>query len=181
MLKVAHFVRPVVFFGAIADAARRRLLQTCPARFGTLSNDDNNDRASGIVRLSAIRRLIAGRQHCLLDVTPQAVDRLNFAQMYPIVIMLRCSSKQLAKEVRVRYEANNAATRVSTRKLVAIECKVEKHFGFLLSATLQVQDVEQWLQPLVDLVARQQSMPLWMSERPVRFDRELVVSIRYAF
>ena len=55
---------------------------------------------SGIVRLNAIREIMAKGQHALLDVTPNAVDKLNYAQFYPIVIFARADSKQTIKECR---------------------------------------------------------------------------------
>lgn len=39
-------------------------------------------------------------KHALLDITPNAVDRLNYAQFYPIVILLRAESKQVIKDLR---------------------------------------------------------------------------------
>lgn len=36
-------------------------------------------------------------KHCLLDITPEEVERLNFAQLYPIVIFLRPPNKQMVK------------------------------------------------------------------------------------
>ena len=39
-------------------------------------------------------------KHAVLDITPNAVDRLNYAQFYPIVIFLRAESKQIVKEIR---------------------------------------------------------------------------------
>ena len=39
-------------------------------------------------------------KHALLDVTPNAVDKLNYAQLYPIVIYARAENKQTIKECR---------------------------------------------------------------------------------
>ena len=39
-------------------------------------------------------------KHALLDVTPNAVDKLNYAQFYPIVILARADSKQTIKDCR---------------------------------------------------------------------------------
>jgi len=36
-------------------------------------------------------------KHCLLDITPEEVERLNFAQLYPIVIFLKPPNKQMVK------------------------------------------------------------------------------------
>jgi hypothetical protein len=55
---------------------------------------------SGIVRLSAIRELVEKGRHALLDITPGAVDKLNYAQFYPVVIFLRADSKHTVKELR---------------------------------------------------------------------------------
>ena len=50
--------------------------------------------------MNAIRDIMAKGQHALLDVTPNAVDKLNYAQFYPIVIFARADSKQTIKECR---------------------------------------------------------------------------------
>ena len=55
---------------------------------------------SGIVRLSAIRDIMDKGKHALLDVTPNAVDKLNYAQFYPIVILARADTKQTIKDCR---------------------------------------------------------------------------------
>ena len=54
----------------------------------------------GIVRLSSIRELVEKGRHALLDITPSAVDKLNYAQFYPVVIFLRADSKNAVKELR---------------------------------------------------------------------------------
>ncbi len=52
------------------------------------------------MRLSAIRNTMERGKHALLDVTPSAVDKLNYAQLYPIVIFTRTESKQVIKDCR---------------------------------------------------------------------------------
>ena len=39
-------------------------------------------KANGIIRLSAIRDVMDRGKHALLDITPNAVDRLNYAQFF---------------------------------------------------------------------------------------------------
>ena len=58
---------------------------------------------SSIIRLSAIREIMERNKHAVLDITPSAVDRLNYAQFYPIVIYLRVDSKQAVKEMRAGF------------------------------------------------------------------------------
>lgn len=62
--------------------------------------DSSGEKPSGIIRLSAIREIMDRGKHAVLDITPNAVDRLNYAQFYPVVIFLRAESKQIVKELR---------------------------------------------------------------------------------
>ena len=43
---------------------------------------------------------MSGGNHALLDVTPNAVDKLNYAQLYPIVVFTRTDAKQVVKDCR---------------------------------------------------------------------------------
>ena len=57
---------------------------------------------AGIIRLSSIREIIDRGKHAVLDVTPNAVDKLNYAQLYPITIFIKAESKAQIKELRSR-------------------------------------------------------------------------------
>jgi len=76
----------------------------CTAMFAELDSNledvPKSQKSSGIIRLSAIREIMDRGKHALLDITPNAVDRLNYAQFYPIVIFLRAESKHVIKELR---------------------------------------------------------------------------------
>ena len=104
-LRHPGFPRPVVIFGPVADIARERLLRDYPGKFASPQQDGPNQGSdgkskSGIVRLSSIRDIMNSGKHALLDVTPNAVDKLNYAQFYPIVIFARADSKQTIKDCR---------------------------------------------------------------------------------
>ena len=122
-LRHPGFPRPVVIFGPVADIARERLLRDFPLKFASprkfhlkiictkfietkrkyyISELDTTGEGgkSGIVRLSAIRDIMDKGKHALLDVTPNAVDKLNYAQFYPIVILARADTKQTIKDCR---------------------------------------------------------------------------------
>lgn len=113
VLRHPGFIRPVVLFGPVADLAREKLLKDFPDKFtspqmekqieegsGGGSSNSKGTKTSGIIRLSAIREVMDRGKHALLDITPNAVDRLNYAQFYPIVIFLKAESKQVIKEMR---------------------------------------------------------------------------------
>lgn len=56
--------------------------------------------SSNIIRLSAIRDVISTGKHALLDITPNAVERLNYAQLYPIVVFFKADTKIIIKQLR---------------------------------------------------------------------------------
>lgn len=77
-----------------------RILNLFTELENNLEEVTKSQKTSGIIRLSAIRNIMETGTHALLDITPNAVDRLNYAQFYPIVIFLRADSKHVVKELR---------------------------------------------------------------------------------
>lgn len=75
-----------------------------------------------------------GRQdrHALLDVTPKAVDTLNYTQWYPIVIFLNPDSKQGVKTMRNRLLPGSNR---SARKLYEQAVKLRKTCSHLFTGT----------------------------------------------
>jgi len=90
VLREAGFLRPVTIFGPIADVAREKLAREEPDIYQIAKSEPRDagtdQRSSGIIRLHTIKQIIDQDKHALLDVTPNAVDRLNYAQWYPIVV-----------------------------------------------------------------------------------------------
>ncbi|CAG5114445.1 unnamed protein product, partial [Candidula unifasciata] len=160
------FVRPVVIFGAIADIARERLLAEYPDKFYFPQMDKSTDHGekkdkTTIIRLSSIQEAITHRKHCLLDVTPHSVDRLNYAQYNPIVIFLRAESKQAVKDVRGRWKT--AAK--SVRKLLEQSEKIEKEYPHLFTGQLKHMGTDAWFPKLCEMIDSQQRQQIWMSEK----------------
>lgn len=60
----------------------------------------------------------------MLDITPNAVDRLNYAQWYPIVVFLNPDNKQGVKTMRTRLCPES---RKSARKLYERAIKLRKN------------------------------------------------------
>ncbi|TSM52320.1 Tight junction protein ZO-1 [Bagarius yarrelli] len=106
VLREAGFLRPVVVFGPIADVAREKLSREEPDVFELAKSEPRDagtdQRSSGIIRLHTIKQIIDRDKHAVLDITPNAVDRLNYAQWYPIVEFLNPDSKQGVKNMRTR-------------------------------------------------------------------------------
>ena len=70
-------------------------------------------------------------KHCLLDVTPFAVEQLNLMQYYPIVIFLNADSRSQVKDIRGQYmspEQNKGS-----KKLYKTSLTLKKAFAHLFT------------------------------------------------
>lgn len=67
----------------------------------------------------------------MLDITPNAVDRLNYAQWYPIVVFLNPDTKQGVKHMRTRLCPES---RKSARKLFERSHKLRKNNHHLFTS-----------------------------------------------
>ncbi|XP_069976903.1 tight junction protein ZO-3 isoform X17 [Penaeus vannamei] len=159
-LRHPGFVRPIVLFGPLADIARDKLLKENPEKYASPQLDSSGEKPSGIIRLSAIREIMDRGKHAVLDITPNAVDRLNYAQFYPVVIFLRAESKQIVKELRSGYPKG----RMSSKKLFDQSVKLEKLWSHVFTATISLTQPEAWFRKIREIIDKQQSGPLWMSE-----------------
>ncbi|XP_073994050.1 zonula occludens-like protein polychaetoid isoform X3 [Rhodnius prolixus] len=167
VLRHPGFMRPVVLFGPVADITREKLLKDFPDKFSSPHLDGNIEevaksaKTSGIIRLSAIREIMDRGKHALLDITPNAVDRLNYAQFYPIVVFLRADSKHVIKELR---QGMGKSMHKSSKKLFEQSLKVEKTWGHVFSATISLSGPESWYRKVREMIDKTQTSPVWMSE-----------------
>lgn len=167
VLRHPGFVRPVVLFGPVSDIARERLIKDFPDKFTAplQSDDKSNGGKSGIIRLSNIRDIMDRGKHALLDITPNAVDRLNYAQFYPIVIFLKADSKHTIKQLR---HGLPKSAHKSSKKLHEQCQKLDRIWSHVFSNTIVLAD-DTWYRKLRDSIDQLQSGAVWMSESKVTF------------
>ncbi|XP_062845757.1 tight junction protein ZO-1 isoform X4 [Trichomycterus rosablanca] len=175
VLREAGFLRPIVVFGPIADVAREKLAREVPDMFelaktqrpGEGEKSEPRDagtdqRSSGIIRLHTIKQIIDKDKHAVLDITPNAVDRLNYAQWYPIVVFLNPDSKQGVKNMRTRLCPES---RKSARKLYERALKLRKNNLHLFTSTINMNNLnEGWYGALKETIQQQQNQLVWVSE-----------------
>ncbi|KAM9857978.1 tight junction protein ZO-2b [Aulostomus maculatus] len=165
VLREAGFRRPVVLFGPIADAANEKLASEMPDLFivaKTEPKDAGSEKSSGVVRLNTIRQIIEQDKHALLDVTPKAVDTLNYTQWYPIVIFFNPDSKHGIKAMRQRIIPNSNR---SARKLYEQAVKLRKTCSHLFTATIELNSAnDAWYGSVKDSIREQQMQAVWVSD-----------------
>uniref|UniRef100_A0A8C3YM30 Tight junction protein 2 n=1 Tax=Catagonus wagneri TaxID=51154 RepID=A0A8C3YM30_9CETA len=165
LLREAGFKRPVVLFGPIADIAMEKLANELPDLFQTAKTeprDAGSEKSTGVVRLNTVRQIIEQDKHALLDVTPKAVDLLNYTQWFPIVIFFNPDSRQGVKTMRQRL---NPSSNKSSRKLFDQANKLKKTCAHLFTATINLSSAnDSWFGSLKDTIQHQQGEAVWVSE-----------------
>ncbi|XP_047437682.1 tight junction protein ZO-1 isoform X8 [Mugil cephalus] len=166
VLREAGFLRPVVIFGPIADVAREKLAREEPDIFELAKSEPRDagtdQKSSGIIRLHTIKQIIDRDKHAVLDITPNAVDRLNYAQWYPIVVFLNPDTKQGVKNMRTRLCPES---RKSARKLYDRALKLRKNNHHLFTTTINLNSMNDgWFGGLKEMIQQQQNQLVWVSE-----------------
>ncbi|KAM9475050.1 tight junction protein ZO-2b isoform 2-T2 [Clarias gariepinus] len=165
VLREAGFRRPVVLFGPIADAVATKLATELPEEFviaKTEPKDAGSEKSSGVVRLNTIRQIIEQDKHALLDVTPKAVDTLNYTQWYPIVVFFNPDSKHGVKTIRQRIIPNSNR---SARKLYDQAMKLRKNCSHLFTVVIDLNAAnDAWYGSVKDCIRQQQTQAVWVSE-----------------
>ncbi|XP_041848618.1 tight junction protein ZO-1 isoform X11 [Melanotaenia boesemani] len=166
VLREAGFLRPVVIFGPIADVAREKLAREEPDIFELAKSEPRDagtdQKNSGIIRLHTIKQIIDRDKHAVLDITPNAVDRLNYAQWYPIVVFLNPDTKQGVKNMRTRLCPDS---RKSARKLYERALKLRKNNHHLFTTTINLNSMNDgWFGALKEIIQQQQNQLVWVSE-----------------
>ncbi|XP_074935099.1 tight junction protein 2 isoform X3 [Phalacrocorax aristotelis] len=164
-LREAGFKRPVVIFGPIADVAMEKLSNDLPHLYQTAKTeprDAGSEKSTGVVRLNTVKQIIEQDKHALLDVTPKAVDLLNYTQWFPIVVFFNPDSKQGVKTMRQRL---CSTSNKSSRKLYEQANKLKKTCSHLFTATINLNSAnDSWYGSLKDTVQQQQGEAVWVSE-----------------
>ncbi|NXY92030.1 ZO3 protein, partial [Alcedo cyanopectus] len=96
-------------------------------------------------------------KHALLDITPLAVERLNYVQYYPVVVFCEPESRQGIKAMRQWLAPDS---RKSSRRLYAQASKMKKHCSHLFTATVSLGS-NAWYEEIKEIIRTQQGRPVW--------------------
>ncbi|XP_056303607.1 tight junction protein ZO-3 [Danio aesculapii] len=164
LLKEANFKRPIVILGPLNDIANEKLARELPDEFevAEMVARSGNDSSSSVIKLDTVRRIAEQDKHPLLDITPTAIERLNYIQYHPMVLFLDPLSRKDVKSMRQKYMPGSSK---SSRRLYAQALKLRKNYSTLFSARIDLQpNTNMWYDVLKDKIRQQQSKPVWVSE-----------------
>ncbi|XP_010001724.1 PREDICTED: tight junction protein ZO-3 [Chaetura pelagica] len=159
VLKEASFKRPVVILGPIADIAMQKLSTEQPELFEIAPSVPRDGASSKVIKLDSVRQIAERGKHALLDITPSAVERLNYVQYYPVVVFCEPESRQGIKAMRQWLAPGS---RKSSRRLYAQASKMKKYCSHLFTATISLSGSgNAWYEAIKDIIRTQQSQPVW--------------------
>uniref|UniRef100_A0A7N6BM31 Tight junction protein 3 n=1 Tax=Anabas testudineus TaxID=64144 RepID=A0A7N6BM31_ANATE len=156
LLREANFKRPIVILGPLNDIAMEKLASEMPNEYEVAES------TSTVIKLDTVRKIAEKDKHPLLDITPTAVERLNYIQYHPMVLFLDPHSRKDVKAMRQKYSPNSSK---SSRRLYSQAVKLKKQCSHLFSARIDLQPSSDiWYETLKDKIRHQQSKPVWVSE-----------------
>ena len=79
------------------------------------------------------------------DITPSAIEQLNYAQCYPIVIYLKMSNRRLIKQIREEY---GKFYQKSSRRLLTNCEDFECSYSYLFTSIMKIDSTENWFELL---------------------------------
>lgn len=175
-LREANFKRPIVILGPLNDIANEKLAREMPDEFeiAEMVPRAGSESSSSVIKLDTVRHIAEQDKHPLLDITPTAVERLNYIQYHPMVLFLDPHSRKDVKSMRQKYMPDSNK---SSRRLFAQALKLRKHYSHLFSARIDLQpNFNMWYDVLKDKIRQQQAKPVWVSEMTLEGggDEELV-------
>uniref|UniRef100_A0A671PA21 Tight junction protein ZO-3-like n=1 Tax=Sinocyclocheilus anshuiensis TaxID=1608454 RepID=A0A671PA21_9TELE len=134
VLREANFKRPIVILGPLNDIANEKLARELPDEFevAEMVPRSGSESSSSVIKLDTVRRIAEQEKHPLLDITPTAVERLNYIQYHPMVLFLDPHSRKDVKSMRQKYMPGSNK---SSRRLYAQALKLRKHYSHLFSGT----------------------------------------------
>ncbi|XP_062888680.1 tight junction protein ZO-3-like isoform X1 [Mobula hypostoma] len=164
VLREASYKRPVVILGPISDIATNRLANNLPDQFELAQTvpRDSEEGSSSIIKLETVRLISQKNKHGLLDITPSAIERLNYVKWYPIVVFFNPDNKQEVKAMRQHLYPQS---RKSSKSLYAQAVKLRKYWSHLFTGTINLNSGSNaWYEALKSTIKEQQTQPVWFPE-----------------
>ncbi|XP_040273628.1 tight junction protein ZO-3 isoform X1 [Bufo bufo] len=162
VLREASFKRPVVILGPITDIAHIKLCAELPQEFQSAESMSRDDGGSKVIKLQIVKEIAEQNKHALLDITPTAVEHLNYVQFYPIVVFCNPENRQGVKAMRQWLLPES---KKSSRRLYAQAVKLRKNSSHLFTATINLSGASNaWLPSLKEIIRTEQGRPIWTTE-----------------
>ncbi|CAK9797982.1 Disks large 1 tumor suppressor protein [Anthophora plagiata] len=114
-----------------------------------------NDNLYG-TSVASVREVAEKGKHCILDVSGNAIKRLQVAQLYPIAIFIK------PKSVESVMEMNKRMTEEQAKKTYDRALKMEQEFGEYFTAVVQGDTPEEIYAKVKEVISEQSGPNIWV-------------------
>jgi len=114
-----------------------------------------NDNLYG-TSVQSVREVAEKGKHCILDVSGNAIKRLQVAQLFPIAVFIK------PKSVESIMEMNKRMTEEQAKKTYERAAKMEQEFGEYFTAVVQGDTPEDIYATVKDVIAAQSGPKIWV-------------------
>ncbi|CAL1684488.1 unnamed protein product [Lasius platythorax] len=114
-----------------------------------------NDNLYG-TSVASVREVAEKGKHCILDVSGNAIKRLQVAQLYPIAIFIK------PKSVESVMEMNKRMTEEQAKKTYERALKMEQEFGEYFTAVVQGDTPEEIYVKVKEVISEQSGPNIWV-------------------
>jgi guanylate kinase len=114
-----------------------------------------NDHLYG-TSVQSVRDVAEKGKHCILDVSGNAIKRLQVAQLYPIAVFIK------PKSVESIMEWNKRMTEEQTRKAYDRAMKLEQEFGEYFTAVVTGDTPEEIYAKVKEVIRDQSGPTIWV-------------------
>uniref|UniRef100_A0A663F7W5 Discs large MAGUK scaffold protein 3 n=1 Tax=Aquila chrysaetos chrysaetos TaxID=223781 RepID=A0A663F7W5_AQUCH len=181
-----HYARPVIILGPTKDRINDDLISEFPHKFGIQPRRENevdgqdyhfvvsreqmekdiqdnkfieagqfNDNLYG-TSIQSVRAVAERGKHCILDVSGNAIKRLQQAQLYPIAIFIK------PKSIEALMEMNRRQTYEQANKVFDKAMKLEQEFGEYFTAIVQGDSLEEIYSKIKQIIEDQSGHYIWV-------------------
>lgn len=106
--------------------------------------------------IDSIREVAESGKHCLLNISPKAIKRLQEANIYPITIFIKPKSIESLLEMNKRWSYEEAA------KAMEHTNRLEQEFGTYFTATIQLDTPNEVLREILSVISQQSGPRIWI-------------------
>ncbi|ELW68015.1 Disks large like protein 3 [Tupaia chinensis] len=114
-----------------------------------------NDNLYG-TSIQSVRAVAERGKHCILDVSGNAIKRLQQAQLYPIAIFIK------PKSIEALMEMNRRQTYEQANKIYDKAMKLEQEFGEYFTAIVQGDSLEEHYNKIKQIIEDQSGHYIWV-------------------
>uniref|UniRef100_A0A182NEA2 Uncharacterized protein n=1 Tax=Anopheles dirus TaxID=7168 RepID=A0A182NEA2_9DIPT len=181
--RLEYTYRPVIILGPLSEFVIDKLCVDFPEDFAVLqesqkkcSKDEmelalqNNTiadykmRSNGIFEYTSMQAVRDNKQcHCILNVSMTAVERLQRAQIYPVVLLLRFKSAKQIKEIKDSRYSTDKISAKAAKEMYEHTLKMESEYRQFISVVISGVNITHMCTQIKAAVDSEQKKILWVS------------------